>query len=147
MPTALADLPRYLVLSPTATVRIELELDSPACEIDVELDNPRPGRSFVLLLGHRGGPFVQRVRLAGKARIFFDPEAPGSYELLLANPHSEPLVLHLRGRPVASSRSAESERIRPTVRRRGSPPAAPVARRHRGASRRRTRSEHRPGSG
>jgi hypothetical protein len=142
--TALSDLPRYLVLAPTATVRIELELESPACEIDVELDNPRPGRSFVLLLGHPGGPFVQRVRLAGRARIFFDPQTPGTYELLLANPHTEPLVLHLRGRAVDVRDEPAPGRVRPTIRRRPSPAATPVARRHRAPSRRRPRSEHRP---
>src|SRR5580658_8273130 len=102
MSTALRDLPKYLVLNPVSTVRIEMRLEEPACEIDVELDNPAPGRSFVLLIGQSGGPYVQRVRLAGKARIFFDPQSPGSYELLLANPHREPLVLRLRGHDVRS---------------------------------------------
>jgi len=116
--TALRDLPRYLVLEPASTVRIDLGLDAPACEIDVELEQPMPGRSFVLLLGPPGGPFAQRVRLSGRARIFFDPETPGRYELLLANPQREPLVLHLRGRevratsarPAALSRSVSAAR-------------------------------------
>jgi hypothetical protein len=98
MAVTLPRLPRFLVLEPVSTVRIEIELESPACEIDVELENPQPGRSFVLLIGHKEGPFVQRVRLAGRARILFDPEAPGEYVLLLANPHREPLVLRLKGR-------------------------------------------------
>ncbi len=98
MAVALARLPRFLVLEPVSTVRVEIELEAPACEIDVELENPEPGRSFVLLIGHKEGPFVQRVRLAGRARILFDPEAPGEYVLLLANPHREPLVLRLKGR-------------------------------------------------
>jgi len=102
MTTALRDLPKYLVLNPVSTVRIEMRLEEPACEIDVELDNPAPGRSFVLLIGQTGGPYVQRVRLAGRARIFFDPQSPGSYELLLANPQRDPLVLRLRGRDVPS---------------------------------------------
>lgn len=98
---ALRDLPKFLVLDPVSTARIEMRLDTPSCEIDVNLDNPRPGRSFVLLIGHRDGPFVQRVRLAGKARIHFAPETPGEYLMLLANPHKEPLVVRLRGRNLA----------------------------------------------
>ena len=100
MAVALKDLPKYLVLAPTATARIEMRLDDPACEIDVALDNPRPGRSFVLLIGHTDGPFVQRVRLSGRARIHFDPESPGEYVLLLANPQRDPLVIRLRGRGI-----------------------------------------------
>jgi len=96
----LSDLPRYLVLEPLSTVRVEMRLTAPSCEIDVELDNPRPGRSFVLLIGHKGGPYVQRVRLAGKARIYFDPQAPGEYVLLVANPQKEPIVLRLKARDV-----------------------------------------------
>jgi hypothetical protein len=97
---ALADLPRFLVLDPLSTVRVEMRLVTPACEIDVELDNPRPGRSFVLLIGHKSGPFVQRVRLAGKARIYFDPQSPGEYVMLVANPQQEPIVLRLKARDV-----------------------------------------------
>jgi len=97
---ALPDLPRFLVLNPLSTVRVEMRLASPACEIDVELDNPGPGRSFVLLIGHKDGPFVQRVRLAGKARIYFDPQSPGDYVLLVANPQKEPIVLRLKARDV-----------------------------------------------
>jgi hypothetical protein len=120
-----------------------MRLDAPACEIDVELDNPRPGRSFVLLIGHVGGPYVQRVRLAGKARIYFDPQSPGSYELLLANPHHEPLVLRLRGRDVeVPPRRRASKRVRVTVRRRSASPPTTAARRHR-PLRRRVRPEHR----
>jgi hypothetical protein len=102
--TALRDLPKFLVLAGVSTVRLEIQLASPACEIDVELENPRPGRSFVLLIGHKDGPFVQRVRLSGKARIHFDPQAPGEYVLLLANPNREPLVLRLRARDLAPPR-------------------------------------------
>jgi hypothetical protein len=140
--TALRDLPKYLVLNPVSTVRLEMKLEGPACEIDVELDNPGPGRSFVLLIGHPGGPYVQRVRLAGRARIYFDPQSPGSYELLLANPQHEPLVLRLRGRdvPPAVRRSA-GKRVRPTIRRRGPASDPPLAHRHR-SPRRRARSEH-----
>ncbi|MGA8276417.1 MAG: hypothetical protein WB789_03735 [Thermoplasmata archaeon] len=98
MATALRDLPKFLVLAGVSTVRLEMRLESPACEIDVELENPRPGRSFVLLIGHKEGPYVQRVRLSGRARIHFDPQAPGEYLLLLANPNREPLVLRLKAR-------------------------------------------------
>ena len=105
---ALPDLPKFLVLDPMSTVRVEIRLEAPACEIDVELDNPRPGRSFVLLIGHKGGPYVQRVRLAGKARIYFDPESPGEYVLLVANPQKEPIVLRLKARDVTPS-TARSE--------------------------------------
>ncbi len=143
MATALANLPKYLVLAPSATVRIELRLESPSCEIDVELENPRPGRSFVLLLGHPGGPFVQRVRLAGKARIFFDPQAPGPYELLLANPQREPLVLHLRARNVDVRQRSGRPGSRPMIRHR-SPRTAAKSRRPSPGARRRVRGPVRP---
>jgi len=112
---ALPDLPRYLVLEPLSTVRVEMRLESPACEIDVELDNPKLGRSFVLLIGHKGGPYVQRVRLAGKARIYFDPQSPGEYVLLMANPQKEPIVLRLKARdvgPTATGRVARRSKSR-----------------------------------
>ena len=126
MAVALADLPRFLVLEPLSTVRVEMRLLSPACEIDVELDNPRPGRSFVLLIGHKSGPFVQRVRLAGKARIYFDPQSPGEYVMLVANPQREPIVLRLKARDVgpvatvAPHAQAQGRSQRGTARRRPS---------------------------
>jgi hypothetical protein len=107
---ALRDLPKYLVLEPVSTVRIDMRLDAPSCEIEVRLDNPRPGRSFVLLIGHPDGPYVQRVRLAGRAKIHFAPEKAGVYRLLLANPDREPLVLRLRGKNLSPAT------IRPTLR-------------------------------
>jgi hypothetical protein len=125
---ALPDLPRYLVIDPVSTVRLEIHLQAPSCEIDVSLDNPRPGRSFVLLIGHPNGPFVQRVRLAGKARIHFAPESPGDYLLLLANPHTEPLVLRLKARDL------ETELLHPSL----VPPKT-----NRGEGRRRTRDARR----
>jgi hypothetical protein len=141
--TALRDLPKFLVLNPVSTVRIEMLLEAPACEIDVELDNPRPGRSFVLLIGHPGGPYVQRVRLAGRARIFFDPQSPGAYELLLANPQRDPVVLRLHGRDIdAPIARSSSKRPRATVRRRPTASAPAVTRRHR-STRRRARPDHR----
>jgi hypothetical protein len=114
--TALRDLPKYLVLEGVSTVRMEMLLESPACEIDVELENPRPGRSFVLLIGHKEGPYVQRVRLSGRARIHFDPQAPGEYLLLLANPNREPLVLRLKAKDLG----------KPKRRRKGRHPKAMV---------------------
>jgi len=95
-------LPRFLIIEPVSTVRLEMELDRPSCEIDVELQNPGPGRSFVVMIGHRGGPFVQRLRLSGRARIVFEPKTPGQYVLVLANPLKEPLVLRLKGRQTAA---------------------------------------------
>ncbi len=103
MAVALRDLPRYVVIEGESTLRLEMRLEDPACEIDVSLDNPKPGRSFVLLIGHPDGPFVQRVRLAGRARIFFDPKSPGTYVLLLVNPDRTPIVLRLRARGVGRS--------------------------------------------
>ncbi len=104
MALALQDLPKYMVIEPSSTLRLDMRLDSPACEIDISLDNPKPGRSFVLMIGHPGGPYVQRVRLAGKARVFFDPQSPGNYVLLLSNPDRAPIVLRLRGRGIGAPR-------------------------------------------
>jgi len=127
--TPLKDLPRFLVLRPESTVRVEMRLEAPSCEIDVELDNPKPGRSFVLLIGHREGPFVQRVRLAGRARIHFDPESPGDYLLLLANPNKEPVTLRLRGRDLSPKLLRPTiSRSRKTSRRRAAPRRDPEAR-------------------
>ncbi len=146
MSPSLDALPRYLVLNPSSTVRIELRLEAPACEIDVEPERPRAGRSFILLLGPPGGPFVQRVRLSGRARVFFDPESPGRYELLLANPDREPLTLRLRARNFdRGDRDAERPVVRPTIRHRVGP--ASGARRHRTPARRRARSESRARAG
>jgi hypothetical protein len=131
--TLLRDLPRFLVLEPVSTVRLEIHLATPACEIDVELENPQAGRSFVLLIGHKQGPYVQRVRLAGRARIHFDPEAPGDYLLLLANPNRMPLVLRIRARDLPGAGKAAPRRARHGVTARGgkkrSRPAVPHARR------------------
>ncbi len=145
MATPLDRLPRYLVVEPVSTVRIEFELEAPSCEIDVDLENPRPGRSFVLLIGHPEGPFVQRVRLAGGARIFFDPEAPGRYVLLLANPQKEPLVLHLRARNVPAPAHRRA-RAAPTRARPAPELASDAAARARGAVRPIRRRKARPRS-
>lgn len=124
MAVALSRLPRYLILEPVSTVRLEMELTRPSCEIDVELQNPEPGRTFVLLIGKKDGPHLQRMTLSGRARVLFDPQAPGVYVLMLANPQKEPLVLRLRARnldrrpriPAAGPRAA---RARPSTTRRG----------------------------
>ncbi|MGA8709849.1 MAG: hypothetical protein WB786_01265 [Thermoplasmata archaeon] len=144
MAVALPDLPKFLILDPLSTIRVEMRLAGPACEIDVELDNPGPGRSFVLLIGHKDGPFVQRVRLAGKARIYFDPQSPGDYVMLVANPQKEPIVLRLKARDVGlieTRRPKKTRLVRGTATprrvRRGAgraasparPPRSPLARR------------------
>ena len=64
----LSEIPKYIVLEPHGGVRLDIDLSLPACEIDAELDHPRRGVSFILMIGHRGGPFVQRARIpAGPA--------------------------------------------------------------------------------
>jgi len=98
MAVPLARLPRYLVLEPTSSVRFEVVVSAPTWELDVELGSPRPGRSFLLSIGPQGGPVVRRLRLSGRARIFFEPEDERNHLLLLANPQREPIVLRLRGR-------------------------------------------------
>jgi hypothetical protein len=129
----LGSLPRFLIIEPVSTVRLEMELDRPSCEIDVELQNPGPGRSFVVMIGHRGGPFVQRLRLSGRARIVFEPKSPGRYVLVLANPVKEVLVLRLKGRQSALRLGEDAtERTRPP----------PARHRRRGV---RTRPPSRPG--
>jgi hypothetical protein len=99
----LSEIPKYIVLEPHGGVRLDIDLSLPACEIDAELDHPRRGVSFILMIGHRGGPFVQRARISGGARLLFDPEAPGTYVVLLVNPTGEPVVVHLGAEGVASS--------------------------------------------
>jgi hypothetical protein len=135
----LGRLPRFLVLEPASTVRIEIALERPSCEIDVELQNPRPGRSFVLMIGPPSGPFVQRVRLSGRARILFQPPTPGEYVLVLANPQREPLVLKLRGHHVRAPPRAAA-RAAPRPRRAARPVRQRGARRTLGPGHRRRRS-------
>ncbi len=118
----LSRLPRYLVLEPVSTVRLEVTLRRPSCEIDVELENPKPGRSFLLVLGPVGGPVLQRMRLTGRARIVFEPHGDRSHVLMLANPQKEPLVLRLKGRTL---RRPVEERVQDGK-------APPVRRRHAG---------------
>ncbi|MGP8074986.1 MAG: hypothetical protein ACLQD9_01675 [Thermoplasmata archaeon] len=113
VPISLARLPGFLVLDPVSTARIEIERKSPSCEIEVELQNPRPGRSFVLLIGQRGGPYLERMRLSSRARILFKPKSVGEDLLLLANPNREPLILRLRGHNI---RARRRPRARPRAR-------------------------------
>ena len=154
---ALHDLPKYLVLDPSSTVRIDMHLEEPSCEIDVALDNPRPGRSFVLLIGHRGGPFVQRVRLAGRAKVYFDPASPGDYVLAFTNPDTAPVVLRLRARAVikaavrarrgprrASARTSRGRDPRPSARAVGPRPPVSRAPRRKAPPRRRPVPSPRP---
>ena len=105
MALALRELPKYLVLEPAKGVRLDLELAEAACEIDLGLDSPRPGRSFVVLVGHIGGPIVQRARIAGSARLFFAPEKAGEYVLYLTNPMDEAAVVRLAARDVVWGKS------------------------------------------
>jgi hypothetical protein len=109
----LAQLPRYLILEPTSSVRLEVALVRPACEIDVGLESPKPGRSFLLLIGPEGGPMVQRMRLTGRARILFEPRDTHPHVLMLANPLKEPLVLSLRGHLSRGRGEGSSSRGRP----------------------------------
>jgi len=113
VPVPFERLPRYLVLEPGSTVRFDLRPAPGASSLDVELENPRPGRSFLLLVGPSDGPTLQRMRLTGRARILFDARDRRPQVLMLANPQREPLVLQIRGR--ASAGSPRSSRVaRPT---------------------------------
>lgn len=112
MPIALQELPRFVVLEPGGGIRLDLHLDATACEFDLALQNERPGRSFIVMIGHKAGTIVQRVRLAGRARILFDPETPGDYTLVMTNPMPEPAVVRLKATAVE-----KGVRLRPTVRR------------------------------
>jgi hypothetical protein len=114
MPIGITELPPYVVLEPGGGVRLDMRLEAHACEFALALQNPRPGRRFVVMIGHRSGPIVQRVRLAGNAKILFDPERPGDYTLVLTNPMPEPAVVRLRA--TALERSSGSSKTRPTSR-------------------------------
>lgn len=110
MPLAIHELPKFVVLEPGGGLRLDLHLESTACEFDVSLQNEKPGRSFIVMIGHRAGTIVQRVRLAGRARILFDPESPGDYSLVLTNPMPEPAVVRLRATPVG-----KKPKVRPSA--------------------------------
>ena len=97
MAVSLATLPRYLVLEPVSTVRFEVHVTGPGGGLDVELEAPKQGRSFLVLVGPEGGPFARRMRLQGRARIRFPRDGARDHVVMLANPEREPIVLALRG--------------------------------------------------
>lgn len=113
----LRELPKFIVLEPGRGIRLDLQLEAPACEFEVRLDTERPGRSFILLLGHKGGPMVQRARISGHAKVLFDPEAPGDYVVILSNPTPEPVVIHLDAREVPERRPRRRRTRSPPPRR------------------------------
>jgi hypothetical protein len=121
-------LPRFLVLEPHASLRLELRVRRPPFELSLEPQNAEPGRSFVLMLGPPGGPIRQRLRLSGRTRILFEPRDRRGHLLVLVNPDAEPLVLELRGRPARIVREASRSRPRRPAPRagRGLPPVVRV---------------------
>jgi hypothetical protein len=114
MAIAISELPRYLVLEPGGGIRLDMRLEATACEFDFALESPRPGRSFIVMIGHRSGSIVQRVRLAGKAKILFDPEGPGEYTLVLTNPMADPAVVRLKATALAGPAPPQVTRRKPT---------------------------------
>ncbi len=98
MVAALRGLPAFLVLEPRGGVRLPLQLEAAACELELTLETDRPGASFIAMVSQRDGTWLQRVRLAGGARILFDPGTVGEFVLQLTNPTYDPIVLRLRGR-------------------------------------------------
>ncbi len=102
MPIAIEDLPKVIILEPGRGVRMDVRMDSPSCEIDLHMDKEGPGKSFVLMIGHKNGEVVQRVRVSGRAKVLFDPETPGEYVFLLTNPMAEPAVVHWEVRPMGT---------------------------------------------
>jgi hypothetical protein len=117
MTLELAELPRYMVIEPGAGVRLDIRLTSPACEIDAEIEAPRPGKSFILMIGHKGGPFVQRARISGGARLLFDPESPGEYVLMLVNPMDHTVTVRLQGHGLGRAR-AHTRKVKQSATRR-----------------------------
>jgi hypothetical protein len=114
MTIAIEDLPKIIILEAGRGVRIDVKMDTPACEIEARIDQEAPGKSFVLMLAHKDGQVVQRVRVAGRTKVLFDPEAPGEYVFLLTNPMAEPLVVHWEVRPVGSE--GTPKRVKPSPR-------------------------------
>jgi hypothetical protein len=123
MSIAPGDVPSFLVLEPRGGIRLDIRLPTPACQIDAALQNPIPGRSFILMVGEPSEPFVQRARIAGKARLHFEPGSPGLYVILLTNPMREPAVVRLKLRPLVveirvrknGRRTRSKTRSRPSV--------------------------------
>lgn len=106
MTIALKDLPKVVILEPGKGVRMEVDMDSPACEVDLHLEKEGAGRSFIFMIAHPGGEVVQRVRVAGHAKVLFDPESPGEYVFLLTNPMTEAAVVRCEFTPVPSTSSS-----------------------------------------
>lgn len=116
VPIAPIDVPSYLVLEPRGGLRLDVRLPTSACLISAALENPAPGRSFILRAGAPSEPFVDRARIAGRATLHFEPGRPGLYIILLTNPMEEPAVIRLRMRPLQVKPSAR--RGRPAARKR-----------------------------
>lgn len=100
----IAELPKIIIIEPGRGVRMDVLLDTPSCELDLHLEKEGPGKSVILMIGHKNGEVVQRVRVAGRAKVLFDPETPGEYVFLLTNPMDEPAVVHWEVRGVGSGR-------------------------------------------
>ena len=100
VPISPGEVPKFIVLEPGGGVRLDVRLPTPSCEVEVALENEVPGRNFVMMIGHPSEHFVQRVRIAGRAKLYFDPGEPGLYIFLLTNPMREPAVVRLRLRPL-----------------------------------------------
>ncbi|MDE1820356.1 MAG: hypothetical protein KGJ23_06735 [Euryarchaeota archaeon] len=110
MTIPLSDLPKVIILEPGRGVRMDVKMETSSCEIEVRLDKEGPGRSVVLMLGHKNGQVVQRVRVAGSSKVLFDPESPGEYVFLLTNPMSEAAVVHWEVRPLGTAGAASPKR-------------------------------------
>jgi hypothetical protein len=102
---ALPELPEFFVLEPQRGVEIAIRLTARACELEVELQREAPGRSLIVLIGLRDGRWVQRARIAGHAKLLFDPERAGEYKLALANPMTDRAVVRVRGREIRRGRA------------------------------------------
>lgn len=100
---------------------MDIRLPTSACQIDAALRNPRPGRSFILMIGQPSEPFVQRARIAGSAKLHFEPGAPGLYVILLTNPMRELAVVRLRLKPLRIEAKLRRTARRPRSRGRSRP--------------------------
>jgi hypothetical protein len=116
VPISPAEVPKFIVLEPGGGVRLDVYLPTPSCEIDVALENEVPGRNFVLMIGHPSEHFVQRMRIAGRAKLYFDPGDPGLFIFLLTNPMREPAVVRLRVRPLPVPQPSTRTRATGTAR-------------------------------
>jgi hypothetical protein len=110
VPIAPIDVPSYVVLEPRGGLRLDVRLPTPACLISAALENPAPGRNFILMAGAPCEPFVERARIAGRAKLHFEPGRPGLYIILLTNPMREPAVIRLSLRPIVVGPSARGPR-------------------------------------